>query len=788
MNNNNIITGQTKIPRYSSRNDREGLPLKSIVQKAFNTIPGNTSVGNTSVGNNVSKEFNSIAQQFLNKTNPELNPNINPNINSDIIPNTNALANRYNKNSEFNIFKFLYKISPYLITFVVLGLLIWAVWPYISSLLYYIFPQLKPPPPPPLPCGGCYNGKICDQKIGSGKCRESCEAYGESYHIDGDLCYDPIKEDVIKYGDFYVVVQKCDPNKSRCGIYCITNGEQECLPGEQICQKEYIAVSPINGDKKCCELIDGIQTIPSNGNCLKCKNICGDNCCDLKDDKPLDRLHSNNEHPGMFCTQTNYCCDPDYIGLDDVTLTSKCCQKELCGDGSNKRCCSGDRICNKDAAGGAKCQVKCGNNFCDSSSDICARDNNNNSFCAPNCLWDQVMYIPFSVYDKTNISTDPRTESPPKIKAVCLPNNQTINDEKPGVVVSDVGINLRSTTSVDLLSSEKNDRCKTIQACIGKIQGLGLEDAFYDNTAYSNIAGKCVGTSNCSQMLPSLEKLNSGFTYPSSFDKSGYYSRTICPAKNKDGKDGANCCYNYSDHKFNGKVCPDNTACYFDPLNNRNHLCLSGADGGKCNNNGVPSVKGNDISCTCNKGHIGKSCQYNDSNTCNSNGEVSTTADDKPICKCNPGYTGNTCLTLIKLNQSDLESIGPTESAFQYLYIKAGPGITFKTIGPSDPRITRTVSTNTNGVSIFGPTDATIVIVYYGSIELYVSYIASYKTNGTTMNFSGSISLPLKPLEGTEPVMTNCGTNNYVSSSAAIATLSTGAKPAKVILGIPIPI
>ena len=704
-------------------------------------------------------------------------------------------------------------IFKYLLPFLIIGGSIVGIY-FLGKYIYEIF---YPPTEKSNKCGE--GGSFCPPEYIciDNRCIKDCKTK-KYWPIGSDgICCDTVgatsTEEIVNNE----CLKKCSPGSSRCGRDCYMFSEQTCI-GDKICNIGYVAsrVDESTGriTDTCCERNEkGEQTFPINGICDVClpSRKCGRNCCpSITDGSPIDPGHIDNPNPGPQCVDPNgaqFCCNPDFVGKDSDTGVETCCSQELCGNDGSKMCCSGNRKCNKKAVGGPKCQVSCGDGskqvFCSDASSLCVNDEYFGAQCYPKaCAWGRTMYVPNAVYDNTSGTGDKA-----EIIPVCSYVNTLGYDDLPNLAVSDMGEGqpLKADTILKLDPIEDRSLCKSLPACLGKIQEKGMEHVIHNNelriTNYADPNTQfnttvCRGQSNCSQLLPTLEELSGkdnsyiskgGRVYQQDASKNlttGYYNKTSCPAKDVGGNDSLSCCYNPVDRTFNGKVCPDSQQCYMGAVGGVHHCAYPGMPAraynlNNCNGKGKLNINKNDIKgCTCNEGYAGKSCQYSDVSTCNSNGDAShNKVTDEAICRCNPGYTGNKCQTVIKLTENDLKSIGPTENAYQYLYIKAGPGITFTKIGPGDIQIdTKTVSTNTNGVSIYGP--ASIF-----TTELVVFYVASYKKNGVTMSFKGDISLKLSAAQGHAPDMTYCGTNNYASSSADWDILLS--TPAKVILGIP---
>jgi hypothetical protein len=620
------------------------------------------------------------------------------------------------------------------------------VWPWIKNFL-----GIKDPPKP---CGGCYNDQICDDKLN--KCRKNCKV-GESYYDNGGdgICCDNTTNEVVDN----VCIPKCAEDKIRCGSTdCLNPADEECEDGK-ICKSQFIAYKETETGgivKKCCGKDgSGNQLYPKNGECEYCLGEkCGSNCCPTKDGpEAKDINHPENTHPGTQCVAPDYCCDPKFVGKDDVTGKEVCCQNELCGD----KCCSGDKKCNKNAVGGPKCQIKCGDEFCPDDSDLCV-NNNGTLKCYPkSCGWGQDNYLPPAIYDRTGNTQN--------LRSVCLAGGNPINSVKPMVAVSDVNPVMNSDTYISLDSRETNQRCKTVDACLAKIQTLGLENAVFDLTVKNNI---CQGKTNCSVLLPKMDELRSIYEYKQDdLRQYGYYEKTLCPAKKIDGTDDVNCCYDKKTKEFNGYVCSDNQLCYNDKLTDQQYCYKKGSTPSasynlnNCSSVVEPTIIKNTLSCECPKGtHAGSKCQFSAANQCNNNGTVSVNSNDDFICACKPGYEGINCQNIKILDESYLQMAGLISMICDGCHIVAGPGVTL-TLNPVSPTVKYPDSNlfvSTSGVS--------------------VNYTAKYGVSGV---FSGNVSLKncSGDYYGYFPQVT--GTNNFVVKSAAF-----GKNAGVAVIGIPI--
>lgn len=624
---------------------------------------------------------------------------------------------------------------------------------------------------PPIPCGGsCYNEQICDTVLN--RCRKNCEP-GESYYIigDGGICCNPITHEVIDN----VCTPKCPPEKIRCGSAdCLNPADEECVNGK-ICKSEFVAVKETaNGGivKQCCgKDNNGDQLYPLDGECVSCLGKkCGSNCCPTKDGSDAkDILHPENKHPGTQCVEPDYCCDPNFVGNDDVTGKEICCQEKPCGE--NKLCCSGNTKCNE-ATG--KCQIKCGEEFCPDNSDLCVNDKGSLKCYPSGCAWEQNNYSPPGVYD--------RTGGVQKLRSTCLVNGNDENSDKPMAAVALPGVNtMSSDTRISLSSSETRERCKTLEACLGKIQQLGTQDAiFADTLSFSRDNDVCQGKTNCSILLPTFEKLSGKeYNYTLSDQRvDGYYDKTLCPAKKEDGTDDVNCCYDRKTKEFNGYVCPDNTSCYNDPFT-ENQYCYKKGDTvpdkhnlNNCNEVVEPKINKNTLTCDCPLDtYAGTKCQHSLAK-CGGNASsirVNPNDDDKYICTCKPGYEGENCENIIRLEGMPYNGIRSV--ICDWCHIVAGPGVTL-TLTPSEGTIPYE---NEDGVltDLFGSSGG----------DVSVNYTATYVNKGVTVPFGGNVYLKncTSPLYGYYPQIT--GTNNYSIKSASFGDADAGV----VIIGIPFP-
>lgn len=626
--------------------------------------------------------------------------------------------------------------------------------------------------PAPKPCGGdCYNNTICDLVLK--KCRKNCKE-GESFYDIGNegICCNNTTHEIVND----VCTPKCAEGTTRCGsVNCVNPAEEECVDGK-ICNNQFVANKvTASGQiiKTCCgKDASGNQLFPKDGECVNCQgNKCGLNCCPTKDGPDAkDSYHPENKNPGTKCVQPDWCCNPKSVGKDDVTGKDVCCQNELCGD----KCCSGNKTCNKNAPGGPKCQIKCGDDFCPVDTDLCV-SNNGKTKCYPaSCKWEQTNYIPPAIYDKTG--------GVQKLRSTCLVANNAITSDKPLVAMNGFPI-MKSDTSLSLSTKETNARCKTVDACLGKIQQSGLEDVIFLDTL-SIKDNKCEGKVNCSELLPSENELTSEFGYTQDANKQsdGFFAKTLCPAKKEDGTDDVNCCYDKTTKKFNGYVCPDNQLCYNDPLSDKQYCYKKGATQkanynlNNCSGAVEPTIKKNKITCECPKGtHAGDQCQYNNVQHCNSNGKVEDLdnnyplkldAQGLPICKCNPGFVGDKCQDIKILKESDLGLLTYRSSICSNCQIMAGPGVTLTITPQTYTRLypnTTDLYTNTQGK------------------DVVVDYKGTYMKNGQQFEFNGSVTYTRAfSCGGTYPTVT--GTDNFVVSPGS----GLPAKSGVAIIGIPV--
>lgn len=657
------------------------------------------------------------------------------------------------------------------------------------------------------PCGGdCYNDQICDEQIN--KCRKKCNT-GETYNTGADLCCNITTHEIINK----VCVPKCPPGQQRCGnTNCIDPKTESCLDG-QVCQNKFVLNTM---PKKCCGKENEKQLYPNHkeGKCIDCPGKpCGSSCCPKTEDQAKESSSifgpsATNKHPGTQCVNGIECCDPKFVGKDSNTGIEMCCQKELCGG----KCCSGNRTCNKDANGNEVCQIKCGNEFCPDDSDLCV-DNNGTSKCYPSsCKWGQSNYEPPPVYDKTgNVQ---------KLNSVC--NVIGLDELKPKIAVSSITNNMTSKTTIDLDDDETNERCKTLDACLGKIQQSGLEDLKFKSinsqTINASGDGMCSGDINCSKLLPTMDKLKTIYKH------SIPYKETSCPAKNKDGKDDTNCCYHkgmqdktLEDGQFNGYVCPEGAQCYNgadnDTQSNNNQYCYkSGNTDNKNYNLGLcsfvtaPTIENNKISCICPEFYKGKRCQFDDINTCRGQGEVMTDKNDNPICICDAGYTGTNCENIIILKETDIQrSVGGVISAFcNGCHIVGGPGVlNLKLVAvKGDQYQGSNLYIGWSSQSINGRKKGAGLEVHYSAkykkrientIKDEKGVIISKKLEWIELPFSGKITLThcTDLSYGYYPQVLG-GTDNYVVQSASFGGFDYyrrefgGGSAAVVVLGIPV--
>lgn len=753
--------------------------------------------------------------QTFNKTNSGYTPNINPLVNS--IPRSNfEIDNRLKKKldakkldeKKFDTWGFIFKyLLPFLIIGGIIGYVLYLLWPSITSIWNYFVP------PAPKPCGGsCPPEYICKDN----RCIKDCKTK-KYWPIGGDgICCDTegatSTEEIVNNE----CLKKCSPGSSRCGRDCYMISEETCI-GDKICKIGYVASKQESSGRisdKCCERNEkGEQTFPLSGECVVCQpsRKCGRNCCpSITDGSPIDPGHINNPNPGSQCVDPSgaqFCCNPDFVGIDSNTGVETCCPQELCGG----MCCSGNRKCNKKAVGGPKCQVSCGDGskqvFCSDASSLCVNDEYFGAQCYPKaCGWGRTMYVPNAVYDNTS-----GTGVNARIIPVCSYDNKLGYDDLPNLAVSDMGEGqpLKSDTIIELDPKEDRSLCKSLPACLGKIQEKGMEHVIHNNELrimdYTDPKSQvnikvCKGQSNCSQLLPTLEELSGkdrsyrGQVYRQDANKNittGYYDKTSCPAKDVGGNDSLSCCYNPVDRTFNGKVCPDSQQCYMGAVGGVHHCAYPGMPArtynlDNCNGKGKLNINKNDITgCKCDVGYAGKSCQYSDANSCNSNGIVShDKVTDVPICTCNDGYEGSNCGTVTKITPVT-ENYGYNH---QVLHIIAGPGLTFKnysvfTIDATDEnaRCTERLTANTKSMS-FGRCNIL-------TTKLYVIINASYNKGGkTSLTLKAEVSVQIAEFQGFTPVVLSgydSGRENYTVRKAEYDTFGRGT-PAVIKLGIPL--
>ena len=660
------------------------------------------------------------------------------------------LRDRY-ENKKFDTWGFIFKyVIPFLLIGVFIGGIIYFIWPYIKPLWNYIFP------PAPLQCGGqCNNDTICNNQ--TNMCEKDCHGK-KLWNIGGGICCDTEGASVTEEIVGNLCLKKCEPGTSRCGTTCFTNNEEVCV-NNKVCNIRLAVTSQDSSGRvtqQCCDIVDGKQTFPLNGKCVSCPDSrkCGNNCCpSIVDEKPIDVFHRDNSHPGSQCVAPDgaqFCCDPKYVGKDSDTGIETCCQQELCGG----KCCSGtNKKCNFYAVGGPTCQVSCGDGskriFCPDSSDLCVIDSYYGPQCYPkSCKWEQNMYVPNAVYDNTN-----GTGKNAQIIPVCSYKNNSPYTDLPNVAVNNMGLDLKSDTIIRLKPEELRPTCKSLQACIGKIQEAGMEHVEHNNkliiTDYTDPETKfnttvCSGQSNCNILLPSLDQLsgkdqsyiNRGgrvYRQDATKDITGYYKKTSCPAKNLGGTDSENCCYNPGDRTFNGYVCPDSQQCYLGKDNIHHCYDLNTIQQPtnynlmNCNSHGNIKISNNTISCTCDKGYDGTSCQWSDIKECSNNGTVTAPINDVPVCKCNAGYEGSNCNTVIIVPDIDYNDSVYSNSWFYELYVLPGPGITLSL------RINTILGTNDKGGGHFERKD-------FGASLISISYTAYYNKGGfNNLSTSGDI-------------------------------------------------
>lgn len=618
------------------------------------------------------------------------------------------------------------------------------------------------------PCGGdCYNEQICDLKLN--KCRKNCKD-GESFYDIGTegICCNNTTHEIIEN----ICREKCPTGKIRCGnTDCLDPVNEQCVNGK-ICNNQYVANKETETGgiiKKCCGKDDiGNQLYPLNGDCVNCLGKkCGSNCCPTKDSSDAkDINHPENKHAGTQCVAPDYCCDPKFVGKDDVTGKEICCQNELCGT----KCCSGNKKCNNIAVGGPKCQVKCGDEFCPDDSDLCV-NNNGKLKCYPSsCKWEQTNYVPPAIYDKTG--------GVQKLRSVCLAGGNAITSENPMISISGINPNMSSDTSISLSATETNQRCKTIDACLGKIQQLGLEDTVYNDTLTIKDNNICQGKVNCSNLLPTMEELKTTYNYTQEDKRiDGYYDKTLCPAKKQDGTDDVNCCYDRVTKEFNGYVCPDNQLCYNDILTEQQYCYKKGYTNpssynlNNCNNVVEPTIIKNTLTCNCPKGtHAGTKCQFSNFTDCKNNGTVivDEKTDKFSKCVCNPGFTGINCENIRILKVNEIQSYlggGVVSGICDGCHIVPGPGISLS--------LTPILSVSYNNSNLY------ISTLPRG--DVIVDYTAKYKISGFEKTFSGRVTLKhcLQNYYGYFPQVS--GTNNFVVQSAKYLVSAAIA-----VIGIPI--
>ena len=655
-------------------------------------------------------------------------------------------------------------IIMFFISLIGIGVVIYFIYSTWSSSINWLTNILNIAPPKPCN-GGCYNEQICDLNLN--KCRKNCKE-GESYYDIGSegICCDNTTHEIVEN----VCTPKCPTGQIRCGSTdCLDPATDECV-NDKICKKQFVAYKETETGgiiKKCCGKDNiGNQLYPKNGDCVFCLGTkCGSNCCPTIDGPDAkDINHPENKNPGSSCVSPDYCCNPKFIGKDDVTGKDVCCQTELCGD----KCCSGNKSCNKNAVGGPKCQIKCGDSFCPDDSDLCV-SNNGTLKCYPStCKWEQTNYVPPAIYDKTG--------GVQKLRSVCLAGGNVITSQKPMVAVSGVNTIMSSDTSISLSATENNQRCKTVDACLGKIQQLGLEKTIYNDTLTIKDNNRCQGKVNCSNLLPTNDQLKTtyGYTRDANLDTNGYYNKTLCPAKKEDGADDVNCCYDRITKEFNGYVCPDNQLCYNDILSDAQYCYKKGSTTAasynlnNCSNVVEPTIIKNTLTCNCPQGtHAGTKCQYSNATQCSNNGTVTSDKNDNFNCICSPGFTGINCQNIKILKESDLSLAGVLSGVCDWCHIVPGPGVSL-TLNPDTS--TREYKSETK---LFGT-------VTVGATVL-VKYTGKYKKGGTEFSFTGDVSLincGLK-LSGNFPTVT--GTDNFVVKSSLF-----GVSAAVAVIGIPI--
>ena len=322
------------------------------------------------------------------------------------------------------------------------------------------------------------------------------------------------------------------------------------------------------------------------------------------------------------------------------------------------------------------------------------------------CPWVEVGYNPLAVRNIMDINKT--TKNNPIVVPTCkdsnVPNTNSGNLYGPVVVAQDaLGIGTLSLTEyVDLARSASNQSCYDLPNCLYKLSMDGLEQAqHYGSLNLSNF--RCQGELNCQEVLPTMNDLYKRFgptgANASVKDKYGYYLKTSCPAKQIDGTDSPECCYDINKN-FNGKVCPYGY-CYSQD-GGKTHSCygeeLKGTDiplnncGGNNNGNFVFGNIPNTVYCQCKSGYAGNQCQFSNSqcgygtliqNTDNTNGVPTYNAGVKignityPVCKCNPGFTGVTCDKTINITKTGFIRPEPHSTAgCNGIVVVCTPGVT----------------------------------------------------------------------------------------------------------------
>ena len=535
----------------------------------------------------------------------------------------------------------------------------------------------------------CSNGKVYDQSIQT--CRINCEKDNLTYFSKIDKCCDT---ETTEYVDTITgCMKKCDTDKKRCGYDCYDPVYNECTTKDvQICPnslvRHYKDINSGSTITECCGKVNNIQTYPvlndttGDEECKTCQfTVCGNQCCpDPKSTNQIDPFNTENIHAGEICLENKACCNIKYIGVDDLTGKSVCCQTELC----NEKCCSGSKVCNPDKN---ICEIKCGDSYC-TNTEICLIDNGIPSCVPVGCQWDRTNYEPKSVNTSNPSDLYPTNNIP-----LCKTANQGVHD--PYWVVSDkTSSNLLSKVSIPLLDS--NPKCNTSASCNLKISEKSLEQIVYKDGS-GMINKYCTADANCSKLLPTYDQIKKSYTSDTSNAVNDYYNKTSCPLKDSNGNDTLQCCIDPVSKEFSGLVCPQSQICYNDNSSDKNYLCYNVNDNSSipkslnnCNNNGTvnaTSIK-NNLYCQCKTGYKGATCQYSNLITCSGNGIV----DDNGNCVCAIGYGNVPGKSLCSLKY------GYKVDGTTPLDVKTD--ITFSYITKLNPSIT-TISNNTNTIMIF---------------------------------------------------------------------------------------